>query len=734
MKSRYIVGLALAFLSVPVSFAIGPPPATNSWVGGSDKWETSGNWSAGTPTPGNAVDLITNATSKTVTIDALTPAISIAINNLVLSGPAGTVNTLQLTNAPSSTLDIFNSLNISKGGALLITNGMLLVGGPSSGSVSNSGTLTLIGGTTTFFSPLDIGGSAGATGTVWLSGGQLLATNNRTYVADAGVGRMTVSNGAWRAGLVVVGHAPGSSGTLTLIGGTNQFTDLMGVGGLETLPGETGAVWVTGGQLVTTNGGVDVGATGVGQMTLSNAVWLVDALEVGSFGNTPTGASGTLTMVGSTVTVSSTFAVGAADPTATGAVWLTSGQLTDTNGFSYVGWHGVGQMTVSNGTWRAGNMIVGYWPGSQGTLTIAGGTNIFFSVLDIGAQPGATGAVWLTGGQLIVTNSLVLISEGGSGQLTVSNGTFLAGALVFADPGTAHGTLTVAGGTATILGDFNAVNGTQTVWLTGGQLNVIKGATTLGDLGVARMTVSNGLWRARNVIIGNAPGSQGTLTIAGGVSSVYSNVTIGSTNCTASSVVLITGGELHVTNDAVTAMLEVQNGTVIQSGGVLDVDRLVITNPCAHFIHTGGTLIYGLVTLSPDLDADGDGMANSFEQANGLDPFDPTDATKDNDGDGQNNLTEFLAGTDPNDRASVFRIVGISRLGDAITVIWTGGRGVTNVIEHSIGGPGGSYSTNGYSTVVTTYSSGSGLITNSYSENVEVPITPSLFYRVRGIR
>lgn len=56
-----------------------------------------------------------------------------------------------------------------------------------------------------------------------------------------------------------------------------------------------------------------------------------------------------------------------------------------------------------------------------------------------------------------------------------------------------------------------------------------------------------------------------------------------------------------------------------------------------------------------DSDDDNDGMPDSFEIANGLDPLDPSDAGQDADADGFTNLEEFLAGSDPNDPGSVPR-------------------------------------------------------------------------------
>ena len=50
-----------------------------------------------------------------------------------------------------------------------------------------------------------------------------------------------------------------------------------------------------------------------------------------------------------------------------------------------------------------------------------------------------------------------------------------------------------------------------------------------------------------------------------------------------------------------------------------------------------------------DPDDDNDSLSDAYEIANGLDPFDPTDATRDTDGDGLNTVQEISNGTDPND-------------------------------------------------------------------------------------
>jgi hypothetical protein len=141
--------------------------ATNSWISGvSDFWDVDSRWSLGhSPAIADTADFITNATTKTVTIDNTDSAFfqsELTISNLTVSGLGSVINTLNLTNMNDGDLvplDVLNTLTIGGGGELQIDFSMLHVGnasiatnavllfalGTNSSSVVVSNNLTLAG-------------------------------------------------------------------------------------------------------------------------------------------------------------------------------------------------------------------------------------------------------------------------------------------------------------------------------------------------------------------------------------------------------------------------------------------------------------------------------------------------------------------------------------------------------------------------------------------------------------
>lgn len=92
------------------------------------------------------------------------------------------------------------------------------------------------------------------------------------------------------------------------------------------------------------------------------------------------------------------------------------------------------------------------------------------------------------------------------------------------------------------------------------------------------------------------------------------------------------------------------------------------------------------LSLPNDLDSDGDGLPDSWEQAHGLRLNDATGANGaegDLDGDHSSNMEEFLAGTDPNDASSVMKL-SLSLVGERrVKLEWPMLPGRSYVVQYS---------------------------------------------------
>ena len=188
----------------------------NCWTNtASAKWENAANWSfaltapSAAPSTGDPADLITNAGNKTVTLDALTAGYKtnlsvLSINNLVLSAPTGSMNTLLLTSGFTNTLRIASSFSILSGGSLTVGGGSITVSG-SNGLAINGGAI-LTNGTVSVYSNMIVGDcGAGVTGTVSITGGSLYVTNGtQTGVLNVRDGTLVISGGLLQTDTLVI--------------------------------------------------------------------------------------------------------------------------------------------------------------------------------------------------------------------------------------------------------------------------------------------------------------------------------------------------------------------------------------------------------------------------------------------------------------------------------------------------------------------------------------------------
>src|SRR5258705_13698131 len=297
-------------------------------------WKDGTNWSTGRPPNlGLGGTYITNGSTKTVTVDALTPLTNLFINSLNVWAPAGATNPLLLQDMGlANPLVVSNaSLAIARGGAIVVTNSSLVVTGNNlnfnlwagnvtldSGSIiareeppttnvtvmtrigrtnaatlningglmhvstmqigespggqfgRSVGTVNIAGGVLNIPGELSIGSTASCTGSVVITGGQLIVANNMTNimrVGDEGSGFMTVSNASVSVGDVSVARHDGAQGHLVLLaGGFFGGSDDLSIGRFS---GAAGLVPIAGGQMVITKHPVCVRRGGDGAPGLS---------------------------------------------------------------------------------------------------------------------------------------------------------------------------------------------------------------------------------------------------------------------------------------------------------------------------------------------------------------------------------------------------------------------------------------------------------------------------------
>jgi hypothetical protein len=437
---------------------------------------------------------------------------------------------------------------------------------------------------------------------------------------------------------------------------------------------------ITDGSLIATNCSLLVGGffdDTIGFLLISNAVAKARDVTVASGSH----SGGTIEIIGGTMSLSSSLTVGGGLDSSQGNMLVANGGLlVVTNGGTGIGGadQGFGNLTVSNGTFFAAGIGLG-GKKSGGALTINNGTVILTGDLGIGGGEQGSGSVSLNGGMLVVTNGATfmgMINPSG-GSMAVSDGLFLARD-VYVGAFEAGGTLFIDGGISILSSnlEIGALNSGATVSITGGQLFVTNAPIVVDAY--AQCIVSGGQLAARTIELNGFSG--GELVIDGGSVTVSEGITLGDCNGGFDvGYASVDGGQLIVTNAAHTGFIDVRSGELTLDGGILQVDKLVMTNTCGSFIHTGGTLIVGSVILDPN----------------------------------------------------AFRITSVAREGNDLRITWLMAPGQTNALQASSGGTHGDCTTNGFTDIfIVTNNATPGVLTN-YLDIGGATNKPSRFYRAR---
>lgn len=543
-KSRFVFRTLCGPLLSAALFSAGNAGATpNNWTNTADGlWRFATNWSLAA-VPNNTSNLdptqITNAGTKTITIDSATPAANLSLRGLTLSAPVGATNTLALANVPLATpLTTSKAFLVGNRSSLRITNSA--VNATSDFDIVN-GSLILDSGSLNCAVNCDV-----QNGTLLVNGGTLTAATGTTGIRlgrlNGAITSFTLNGGTVTTLRVTLGSVTGTQNTLSLAGGTLICNDSLS---LAQQPGTTGNVTLTAGDLIVTNGTTKIADRAAATFTQSGGSSAFADLSIGDLGI-------------------ATFN-------------LSGGQMTVTP-------------RTTNDLCIVGNL-------ENGTLNQSGGVAVVRGEIHVADFTGVTGAINLTGGLFFATNDLVAIGRYGFGSMTVSNATAVLTNTSVGRHEAGVGTLTIENsGNVFMIADLSIgrlTNSTGLVVVNGGFLSVTNDDLWVGRDGTGELLVNDGLVRAKELFIGashdqtNTP--TGTLTAAGGTVLVSSNFVVG-TSLFSTGQVAVVGGVLAVTNATGNAQLTVAQGTFSLNAGTLSADQILLNTNTGTFNFNGGLL------------------------------------------------------------------------------------------------------------------------------------------------
>jgi T5SS/PEP-CTERM-associated repeat protein len=560
--SRKAIQFAAASLVILCAWRQPVEGANRYWITGSGgnfnntaSWSTAQGGSGGASVPVAADDAIfAMSTTYTVTLGGAVTNNSLSVNNgnVTLDLESNTYTTK--TGVRVGSTGVTGRLTVRDGVLGVDSAGDLVQVGPDAGSTGfltvttagqlgssalradlsvgnyGTGTFALDNNGLAFLRLVSMGLREGAKGTATISGPNAVAdVENSITIGGSGEGTMTVQTGGTlnSAGVGILGAQVGALGTLTVTGGSSNWTQ---AGSLTIGQNGSGSVTVQSSGLATSNGAVTLGSGGTGigvaSVTGAGSIWnMTGALTVGSAGtaNLVVSSAGKLTTAGSTAIGSIAGSDGFLAISGAGSRW-TAASVT-------VGGQGVGRFQV-----------------------LSAGQADLSAPLVIGAGTQGSGEVTVSGtdSKLNITGA-ISVATSGKGTLMVDTGGSVSatGALTIGDPtGTPVGTVNFDGGTISV-GGFTRAAGAVFNW-TDGVLQLVGG--NLNNAG------------ANLVINGNDAADAPTLRLTSGAISLTTdvpNLTVGGSR--QGGVSVIGGSRLQTVTTAIGAV-DTGAGVVLVEG------------------------------------------------------------------------------------------------------------------------------------------------------------------------
>ena len=192
---------------------------------------------------------------------------------MVIGQIVGSTGSVWMTNGQFSMTNLPTAVGNSGMGQLTLSNGTIQASTISVGNTGGpGGTLTMSGGTLTLNGDLNVGTPLLATGSVWVTGGQLLVPAGAIVIGkNTGRGQFTISNGVVQANSLILSNGTRSlfrlsGGTLMSSGSsvTNGQTFLVGNGSSAAVFNLLGGTHSFANNLEVTNNGT---VTGCGTIT-----------------------------------------------------------------------------------------------------------------------------------------------------------------------------------------------------------------------------------------------------------------------------------------------------------------------------------------------------------------------------------------------------------------------------------------------------------------------------------